>query len=146
MAESKTRFYSPKYPALKTVIAGRKIEFIDHEFATSDPIIIKGLDKLASVQRYEKHVKKEQLKFNKEAVKDIEAEIKQELTAKLEKELVATLKKELTPTVEKELKKELEPAIKEQLKKDLAEEVRLELEAEFIEEKEKEVKKQGKSK
>lgn len=113
------RFYCENHKEMKTLIAGTKVRFINHEFSTADPIIIQGLDKLSSVVRYDEYIKKRNFALDKDTMSKLEASVRADLI------------------------KELEPKIRTELKEELKEEVRLELEAELRTEIEDELKAKG---
>ena len=68
MADNKekasVRFWCEQHKEMRTLIAGRKIKFSNHEFSTNDPVVIAGLEKLDCVERYEEAMKKKHRKLD----------------------------------------------------------------------------------
>ena len=111
MSENKkterVRFYSSKYKDLRLVVGDKRVKFINHEFVTSDPILIHHLDNAKGVDRYDIAMKKKSLALDKHAMKklseDVKAELREELTPVIREELEAKLREEIRAEIEAEL-------------------------------------------
>lgn len=104
------RFYCERYKELRTLIAGRKVKFINHEFFTSDPILIAGLEKLDSVEPFNDAMKRKAVRLDSKTMEKLRAEVK----AELKKEMREAVRKELDeemrePEEVPEIKKEKKP-------------------------------------
>jgi len=99
------RFWCEQHKEMRTLIAGRKVKFSNHEYNTTDPVVIAGLDKLDCVERYEEAMKKKHLKLDAQTMTKLEAQVKAELKKELREEVRMELEAELRAEIEAELKK-----------------------------------------
>lgn len=114
---SDRRFWCENHKEMRTLIAGRKIKFINHEYSTSDPVIIAGLEKLAEVEDYEEAMKKKMVKVDKTTMTKIEAEVKEEMKKKIYEEEKVKMEKELRKEIEKELRVKIEEELRLEFEK-----------------------------
>jgi len=100
-------FYCKRYKELKTLVAGRKICFSNHQYTSSEPVVIAALDKIDDIERYDEFLKKSTVKVNATVMARLEEEVKEELKKDLKEEVKLELEAELREDIEAELKAKL---------------------------------------
>lgn len=116
-------FYCEKYKELKTIVANKKIKFSNHQYSTSDVVVIKALEKMPTVEYYEDAMKKKAIKLDANTMQKLESSVRNELLKTMEKSVREELKKEL----EEEVRQEIEADIRDEITEEVTLKVKADL-------------------